>query len=1023
VLVFNVFVSSQNASDDNSINNSDVLIENANEKKTTSKEIPQTNNFKTTIRKTYSTSSISESKTTTTVNSSNTSSAVADSSRNHESINSAVSSSPNNENGNTAIPVNQAVADPNQYVVDTNESDEFERFLNEINFKIVKPKNNSTIYSNSSINVEWECDEVPADKKYNISVYLQNLNDSKGEFIKSFINLNDKGGNYTIGELDNKAYNYALWLFTDDYGKHLFYQGPIVINANSTTYINNNTKSILKTQGILSNYLILVVVFIVLLSVLIYIVALIIKAQRKNAKNQKDYNYEYEEFKEYKEPNENKRNSKDSQSIHKLLGIEENMERQDDQSKLGKPSFNSSGSSQTINSLAEQLYKAEQVYNNKVFKNPDMKNVNEHCAPLVDMSSLYKSTQEILNKNARLRNNDYTPVNDSYYNRRIMKNQPSNNNKGDESFVVFDDVKNNTKSVTFGRSDSVNSNKILSQSVSFCLPGESDNDQVNNKPFNVLESNKNSNENSGYFDEGSDEDYINKNSFCLNSSKDSIDAFENIYLNKQSDNSSENVLSQNSMPLTAKVTTVEEFLAAHRESYGSLRLSRSSSLLNGSTVGSSFRDSNSFVNPSINVVPKLGKTNSLLSTEIYTSSNDPNPSTYQSVDPIKKPERPESMARVSGSDFNSSSVYTSMNESLLEELDSIENQIQQQKQQMYHGQQPLLLTSTHPQDIDPNQMNLQMANLHQQGIDTDHILPPFSKGNKFVSLSTASFQPTPPATHASPPIQPKSLAMSSQSNQPSISAKPSLPVQIKSPSSPILKNRASPLSTSSTVYSKSPIKTIQKSQESEATLQVQQTTQDTLSEVNDDEVETIVATHVCNAWYSPNMPDELRMCPGDELIILEKFNDGWGFGQNTKGGVGVFPLDCVTYIDYDDKNRTSVELSPPSMKQTYTKINNNNNNNNYVNNNVKNNNIPGADYNVKPKQAVVFDTNDLYTEEDSNDHIIYNNNVYNHSNNNSNVPNYRSQYQDGYNGYNQKTYMSNTKNNYKTNNNIPIHYY
>jgi len=175
VLVFNVFVSSQNASDDNSINNSDVLIENANEKKTTSKEIPQTNNFKTTIRKTYSTSSISESKTTTTVNSSNTSSAVADSSRNHESINSAVSSSPNNENGNTAIPVNQAVADPNQYVVDTNESDEFERFLNEINFKIVKPKNNSTIYSNSSINVEWECDEVPADKKYNISVYLQNL--------------------------------------------------------------------------------------------------------------------------------------------------------------------------------------------------------------------------------------------------------------------------------------------------------------------------------------------------------------------------------------------------------------------------------------------------------------------------------------------------------------------------------------------------------------------------------------------------------------------------------------------------------------------------------------------------------------------------------------------------------------------------------------------------------------------------------------------------------------------------------
>jgi len=54
---------------------------------------------------------------------------------------------------------------------------------------------------------------------------------------------------------------------------------------------------------------------------------------------------------------------------------------------------------------------------------------------------------------------------------------------------------------------------------------------------------------------------------------------------------------------------------------------------------------------------------------------------------------------------------------------------------------------------------------------------------------------------------------------------------------------------------------------------------------------------ILQKWYSPNMTDKLYMCPGDELTILEKFNDGWALGQNTEGMVGVFPLDCVTLID------------------------------------------------------------------------------------------------------------------------------
>jgi len=1036
VLVFNVFVSSQNTSNSKSVNNSegsnDVLVGSSksvnkedNEKKVVvTKEVPKVTTVRSTTRSTAA---------PTTTERSSSSSSSSDDSNTSVSSADAVSPKSNYENKDASETTSKTITEPNQLVVDSNfESNEFEKYLNGINFKIVKPKNNSTISSNSIINVEWECNDVPLEEKHNISVYLQNLNDGKGSFIKSFINLNDKGGNYTIPELDIQAYNYAMWLFTDDYGSHLFYQGPILINANSTAYINSKNTSDLSSQSLLSNHIIWVIIFIALFLVLVYIVALIIRTQRRNSSHQKDYSYEYKEFKEHKEHkdvNDSKSYSKDSQSIHKLLGIEENV-NQNDQNKATKPSFNSSSTStQTINTLAEQLYKAEQVYNNKVFKNPNLNSGNEHCAPLVDMSSLYKSTQEILNKNARSRNKDYMPVNDSYYNRKIMKNQPNDGSKGEESFVVFDDIKNNTKRVSFGRSDSVNSNKIL-QSVSFSI---NDDDQVN-KPFNM---NNNKNDTSESFDEerDTDEDYVNKNSFCLNS-KDSIDVFENIYLNKQSDNSSDNLTSNNSMPLTAKVTTVEEFLAAHRESYGSVRLSRTSSLLLNGSIASSIRDSNSFAINPINVVPKLGgKTNSMLSTEIYSiysSSNGPSPSlpaVYQNIDPLKKPERPErpeSMARVSGSDFNSSSLYvdSSMNESLLEELDSIEKQIQQQKQQMYH-------LSPNQQDIDPNQLNIQMANLHQQGIDTDQILPAFS-GNKLVPLSTTAFQPVPPnyVTHASPPIQPKTLAMASQSNQPTIPSKPSLPIQLKTPSPPsILKNRASPLSTSSTLYSKSPVKTtklynkngeiisdvmLQKSQESEATLQPQ-ATQDTLSEVNEDEIETIVATHVCNAWYSPNMPDELRMCPGDELIILERFSDGWGYGQNTKGGHGVFPLDCVTYIDYGDKNRVSSmgDISPPSMKQTYSKVNQINVNNQYNNNIVKNNNVPSANLdNVKPSQAVVFDTNDLYSEEDSNDQII---NSYSMSDNT---------------GYNQKTYMSNTKNMmspknnaYKANNNIPIHYY
>jgi len=307
-----------------------------------------------------------------------------------------------------------------------------------------------------------------------------------------------------------------------------------------------------------------------------------------------------------------------------------------------------------------------------------------------------------------------------------------------------------------------------------------------------------------------------------------------------------------------------------------------------------------------------------------------------------------------------------------------------------------------------------MANLRQQGIDNNQYLPPFN--NKYNPLAASPFITNPPK-YASPPIQPKTLAMSSPSFQtPSIQAK--LPNQMKSPSSVkkfknvdfmsegnLQKSQESedtlqPSSQGTTVKMQKfmPDGTIQKSQESEATL-AQQATQDTNIEENDDEVETIVATHVCNAGYSPSMPDELRMTPGDELIILEKFNDGWGFGQNTKGGVGVFPLDCVTYIDYGDKNKNNT----PTMKQSNVnpKMNYVDINNEYNSNNAKKNYVPNIDnINSKPYQTALFDTNDLYYS-DENDQIYEKYGQDNFTKLNPAVANYRSQYK---NNYNQKIY-------------------
>jgi len=671
---------------------------------------------------------------------------------------------------------------PQNNTQEVNNKNQFEEFLDKINFKFTEPKEFKTIYSDTYLNVQWDSDYINENENFQISVYLQGLDNnvnglSQGAFIRNYINLNDKGGNYPVGQLNKDLSEYALWLYTNHYGTHLFFQGPILLNGNSTNtnYVvkpeEEEEEQIQQSGGINPKYLLLIIFAAVIILFTGYFVNLYVDGKRRRQG-------QYDDYQDYKSlPQiDNDVNEKEPE-MQKKTTMDDNID----------------------NPLAEQLQKAEQVYNSKVFKNPDLSNGNI-VAPLVDMSSLYKSTQEILKQTK-----GYNPVEtkNSVYDRKLKnKNQNSNKNEN-ESFLNMNNVSQlsmNSARNKIGSPGSINSNKILSQSTNYSEGSQKNKNDVDE----------------------TDEDYINKNSFCLNV-KDS-DNFENYYLNQQNEHFGSNKESKkHSSPLVATVTTVEEYLAAHRNSINkSKRGSRTSSLIN---ISNSNSNTSSILvgNPHFNVVSKLDKFNQ---------------------------------------EAGNAKLVPNMNESILEELNTLERKIQQQKL-IY-----LKSLQNNQQNIDPNQLKLQKANLHQQGIDSDQLFPTYLMN------------------HASPPVKPKAVIMNSPDN----------------PTSPpsTLKNVNSPPSTATNNSKGSKINAIDnlKSQESEATVAQE------LSSDNEEEIETKVATHVCKAWYSPNMSDELRMCPGDELIILEKFNDGWGLGQNTEGNVGVFPLDCVTFIDYDRSNNS-----------------------------------------------------------------------------------------------------------------------
>ncbi|KAJ3096188.1 hypothetical protein HK100_005629, partial [Physocladia obscura] len=56
--------------------------------------------------------------------------------------------------------------------------------------------------------------------------------------------------------------------------------------------------------------------------------------------------------------------------------------------------------------------------------------------------------------------------------------------------------------------------------------------------------------------------------------------------------------------------------------------------------------------------------------------------------------------------------------------------------------------------------------------------------------------------------------------------------------------------------------------------------------------------------YVPERPDEISLTVGDEVIVSQKFDDGWGIGRNiSTGREGNFPLDCLA--SFSDPNATT----------------------------------------------------------------------------------------------------------------------
>lgn len=52
--------------------------------------------------------------------------------------------------------------------------------------------------------------------------------------------------------------------------------------------------------------------------------------------------------------------------------------------------------------------------------------------------------------------------------------------------------------------------------------------------------------------------------------------------------------------------------------------------------------------------------------------------------------------------------------------------------------------------------------------------------------------------------------------------------------------------------------------------------------------------------FTPTMPDEMRVQPGDVVHVLKRYDDGWAYAENRATGArGLFPIDCLRMPDQD----------------------------------------------------------------------------------------------------------------------------
>jgi hypothetical protein len=63
--------------------------------------------------------------------------------------------------------------------------------------------------------------------------------------------------------------------------------------------------------------------------------------------------------------------------------------------------------------------------------------------------------------------------------------------------------------------------------------------------------------------------------------------------------------------------------------------------------------------------------------------------------------------------------------------------------------------------------------------------------------------------------------------------------------------------------------------------------------------------------FVPNLPDELAILNGEVLDVLQEYDDGWALCTNSKGEMGMVPLECLSsgsetsLYDFGERSRRS----------------------------------------------------------------------------------------------------------------------